>query len=162
MADDGKTEKPTPRKLRKARAEGQFARTQDAATWMGIAAGISLLPRSVGLLVQDVRDLLALLPQVAHDPRPERLLELVSALPQRILLAVAPVCVAAVAGAVLATAVQGVHPTGKTLVPKLSRLNPMPGVKRMVGPQAVWEAVKALAKVSVICLLYTSPSPRDS
>ena len=34
----------------------------------------------------------------------------------------------------------------KSLKPKLSRLNPFAGIKRMFGPQAVWEVVKALIK----------------
>ena len=43
MADkDGKTEKPTAKKLRDARKEGQFARTPDAATWMGVAGAAAL------------------------------------------------------------------------------------------------------------------------
>ena len=41
MPNDEKTEKPTPKKLREARKEGQFARTPDAATWVAIAAGMA-------------------------------------------------------------------------------------------------------------------------
>ena len=51
MAGDsaGKTEKPTPKRLREARKDGQFPRTQDASTWVGIAAGGGRRPPALGL-----------------------------------------------------------------------------------------------------------------
>ena len=73
MADDaGKTEKPTPKKLRDARKEGQFPRTQDAATWLGLAAGTALVPHGLGVLNDEVARMLAALPDVAGDPTPAR------------------------------------------------------------------------------------------
>lgn len=154
MSDNsGKTEKPTPRRLRMARKEGQFPRTQDAATWVAVAAAAAMLPRSAALLLEDVRTGLARLPPVAADPSPARALGALTDLPQDILLAAAPVCLAAAATAVLATAVQGVHLTGKTLVPKFNRLSPKQGLKRMVGARSLWETVKSLIKVLVISVV---------
>ena len=72
MAQDGKTEKPTARRLRDARKEGQFARTPDAATWLGIAAGTALVPHGLGVLRDEVGRMLATLPDVAADPTPAR------------------------------------------------------------------------------------------
>jgi len=151
VAEDGKTEKPTPKKLREARKQGQFARTQDAATWVGIAAGATMLPRSCQVLAGQFRELLThpLVAAVA-DPTPARALDALAAMPVAVLRGAAPVALAAVAGAVLATASQGVHLTSKTLKPKFARLSPRQGLKRMFGVKAVWEAVKALAKVTTI------------
>jgi flagellar biosynthetic protein FlhB len=154
VADPSKTEKPTAKKLKDARKQGQFPRTQDAATWLGVAAGASMLPRSCTMLAEQFRELfLVRLPQVVNDPTPSHALEAVAALPMAIVLPVAPVALAAVAGAVLATAAQGVHPTTKTLKPKFSRLSPKQGLKRMFGPRAVWEAAKSLAKMTAIGLV---------
>lgn len=151
MAEDGKTEKPTPKKLRDARKRGQFARTQDAATWVGIAAGATLLPRSCAMLADGFRELLMhRLPAVSDDPSPARALDAIAAIPMAVLVPVAPVALAALAGGLLATASQGVYLTGKTLKPKLNRLSPKQGLKRMFGAKAVWEAVKALLKVGAI------------
>ena len=156
MADSsGKTEKPTPRRLKKARKEGQFPRTQDAATWMAIAAGAALLPQSGQILHERFLKLIDRLPEVAQDPTPGRALQVVAALPVAVLLSAAPVCLAAAFAALLATAVQGVHLTGKTLTPKFNRLSPKQGLKRMFGPRAAWEAAKAVAKVSVIAVVVT-------
>lgn len=151
--DPGKTEKPTPRRLRQARKEGQFPRTQDAATWLAVAAAATMLPRTAQLLFDTVRQGLALLPAVAADPSPARAMQALGALPGDIVLGAAPVGVAAAAAAVLATAAQGVHPSTKGLVPKFNRLSPKQGLKRMFGARSVWEAVKSLVKVLVVAIV---------
>jgi flagellar biosynthesis protein FlhB len=73
-----------------------------------------------------------------------------SKLPMAVLIGAAPVCLAALLGALLGTVAQGVYPSAKVLKPKFSRMNPKEGVKRMFGSKALWEAVKALLKVIVI------------
>jgi flagellar biosynthetic protein FlhB len=150
MAQDGKTEKPTARRLREARKDGQFPRTQDPATWLGIAAGTALVPHAIGVLSGEVTAMLARLPAVAADPTPARVLAAVSGLPMAVLTAAAPVGAAAAAGAVLAMAAQGVHVTAKPLKFKASRLSPRQGLQRMLGTRAAWEALKALVKMTVI------------
>ena len=153
MAQDGKTEKPTARRLRDARKEGQFARTPDAATWLGIAGGTALVPHGVDVLRTQVGGMLATLPGVAADPTPARALAAVAVLPGAVLTAAAPIALAATAAAVIATAAQGVHPTTKTLKFKPSRLSPKQGLKRMLGVRAAWEALKSLLKVVVIAVV---------
>ena len=66
----GRTEKPTPRRLKRARKEGQFPRTPDAATWLGIAAGAAMLPQSARMVEDSFRELMSRLPDVAADPAP--------------------------------------------------------------------------------------------
>jgi flagellar biosynthetic protein FlhB len=150
---DGKTEKPTPKKIRDSRTEGQFPRTPDAATWVGIAAGAALAPKSVELTANEIRKILAVLPAVAADPTTSRALDALAMLPLAVLIGAAPVCLAALLGAILATVAQGVYPSAKVMKPKFSRMNPKEGVKRMFGTRAVWEAVKALLKVIVIAVV---------
>jgi flagellar biosynthesis protein FlhB len=151
MADSGKTEKPTHKKLREARKQGQFPRTQDAATWLGIAAGATMIPRSCTMLADTFRQLLThRLADVVADPTPARALDALGAMPSAVLTPLAPVALAALAGSLLATASQGVYLTGKTLKPRFSRLSPKQGLKRMFGVKAAWEAVKAMAKVAAI------------
>ncbi len=154
MSDkDGKTEKPTPKKLRDARKEGQFARTPDVATWLGVVGGAALMPFSARLVGDDVRELFARLPDLAADPSPERALALLATVPQYVLLGAAPVCLGAAAGALLGAASQGVHVSGKTMKFKASRLSPKQGIKRMLGPKALWEAAKALLKVLAVAVV---------
>jgi flagellar biosynthetic protein FlhB len=153
VADSSKTEKPTARRLREARKDGQFPRTQDPATWLAIAVGAAFVPHSLGVLRDEFAAMFAGLPAVAADPTPGRALAMVAQLPQAVLLAAVPVAAAAAAAAVAAMAGQGVHLTTKTLKFKASRLSPKQGIKRMVGPRAAWEAAKSLVKVLVIALV---------
>jgi flagellar biosynthetic protein FlhB len=154
MADDqSKTEKPTPRRLRKARQEGQFPRTPDAGTWAAVIAAAAMIPRTAAVLTDEVRTGFARLETVSTDPSPARALQALGSVPRDVLLGAAPMAVAAVATAVLATAVQGVHLTTATLVPKFSRLSPRQGLKRMFGARSAWEAIKSLVKVLVIGLV---------
>ncbi len=154
MADDAqKTEKPTPKRLKDARKEGQCARTPDAATWVSIAAGAALMPRSVAVTAGEVRKMLSQLPMVANDPTPAAAIGVLVDMPMAVLKGAAPVCLAALLGALLATAAQGVYPSSKGLKPKFSRLNPKEGIKRMFGMRAAWEAVKSLLKVLVIAFV---------
>ena len=151
MSDkDGKTEKPTQKKIRDARKEGQFPRTPDAATWLGIAGGAALLPFTARIVAADAAELLEWLPQVAQRPTDDLVLRALSELPVMILLGCAPMCLGALVGAVLGTAAQGVHASSKALKFKANRLSPKEGVKRMFGPRAAWEAVKALLKVAAV------------
>src|ERR687886_532625 len=115
MAQDGKTEKPTARRLRDARKEGQFARTPDAATWLGIAAGTALVPHGVDVLRTQVGGMLATLPGVAADPTPARASPGAAGRPGGVPPAAAPSAPPAPAPAVIATAAQGGHPTTKTV-----------------------------------------------
>jgi len=154
MADDSKTEAPTPKKLRDARKQGQFPRTQDAGTWGGVAAGAALLPTSCSMLAERFREMFThSFPEVVADPTPARALGVLAALPMSILQPLAPVALAALAGGILATAAQGVYLSDRAFTFKMNRLNPKQGLSRMFGKKALWEAVKSLAKVITIGLV---------
>jgi flagellar biosynthetic protein FlhB len=154
MADDsGKTEKPTAKKLRDSRKEGQFARTADAPVWFGLAAGFVMLPKSVSVTSERLQHIFAGLPEVAADPTPAQAFRVLAQVPSAVVMGVLPVATAAGIAALLVVAAQGVHPTSKALKPKFNRMSPKQGIKRMFGTHAVWEAAKALVKVIVIAVV---------
>jgi len=151
VADDaGKTEKPTPRRLREARREGQFPRTPDAAIWASLAAATAVMPLAARWTEDSFRRMFARLPDVVADPEPARAFQVLSDVPGAILRGAGLICGIASFAALAATAAQGVHPSTKALKPKFSRMNPAQGVKRMFGPRAAWEGLKSLLKVTVI------------
>jgi flagellar biosynthetic protein FlhB len=53
-------------------------------------------------------------------------------------------------GVASAGAQGGIRVATKLFIPKFSRLNPLPGIKKMLGPQALWEGTKALIKTGVL------------
>jgi flagellar biosynthetic protein FlhB len=60
-------------------------------------------------------------------------------------------------GVASAGAQGGIRVATKLFIPKFSRLNPLPGIKKMFGPQAMWEGTKALVKTTVLgVVLYST------
>lgn len=145
-----KTEKPTPKRLRKARSEGQFPRTPDAAVWAAIGAGFAMLSMTMDRVTDRFVEFTDGWRVVADDPSPEVALDVLGQLPGAVLDGVWPLAVAATLAGLAVTAAQGVHPSGKAIKPNFKRMSPLQGVKRMFGMHAVWEGAKSLLKVLVI------------
>jgi flagellar biosynthetic protein FlhB len=65
--------------------------------------------------------------------------------------AVLPLALTMMAVGIAAAGAQGgIRVATKLFIPKFSRLNPLPGFKKMFGPQAMWEGTKALIKTGVL------------
>ena len=56
--DSDKTEKPTPKKLREARKEGNIARSQDVSAWLGLLAISAIVPALGRKAADDLQTLL--------------------------------------------------------------------------------------------------------
>ncbi|HSF27039.1 MAG TPA: EscU/YscU/HrcU family type III secretion system export apparatus switch protein [Actinomycetes bacterium] len=149
-----KTEKPTPKKLKDARKEGQVRRTPDVGAWAGILAAVMIFPPLLGHVGEQVSTLLVRAVALVHDPAPGPAVALLGdglldAVISSLLLG-APLLVIALATNI---AQDGLHVASKKLKPDLKRLNPLEGFKRIAGPQALWELVKALLRSAVVGLL---------
>ena len=67
------------------------------------------------------------------------------------LLAVAPIAGGCMVAAVLAGVAQvGFRPTPQALKPDFRRINPASGLKNLLGPNAIFEALKTIAKVAAV------------
>jgi len=153
-----KTEQPTPQKKKKARREGQIARSPDVGAWAGMLAASFLLPLTVRTASERAADLVERVPDVIADPDPAVALSILGDGLTGAGLAVAPLAgVLLLLGIVAAASQGGLHVATKLLVPKFSRLNPFTGLKRTFGAKAWWEAVKALVKTAILGgVLYSS------
>lgn len=154
--DDGeeRTEAPTPRRREEARRKGQVARTAELGTALVLLAGAWALRRGVSHIGAFAGDLMAqglggqLLPV-------EFTIQGVTALFQHVAWHTAvvlfPVGLAAATAGLLSQLVQvGFLFTGETLTPRLERINPIAGMKRIVSRRALVELGKALAKLAVV------------
>jgi flagellar biosynthetic protein FlhB len=149
-----KTEKPTPRRKREARREGRIARTPDLGAWLGVLGASVLLPMTLRLASARVVALTGKLPDVIRNPNPDTALRLLREVPGDVAVALAPLCGGLLLIGVIASAAQGgLRPSPKVLVPKFNRLNPLSGVKRLLGPHAWWELIKALVKAGTLGLV---------
>jgi flagellar biosynthesis protein FlhB len=155
MAQDGpggeKTEKPTPKRLKEARKEGQIPRTQELGTWAGAAAASVLLPMLVGNAYDAVGALFVQVGSVAEHPEAEAVSALLGQALTTFLTTLMPMALGLMVVGVLATAAQGgVAVSTKSMKPTLKKLNPFPGLKRMFGTHGWWEATKALIKTAAL------------
>ena len=148
-----KTEKPTPKKLKESRKEGQVARTPELGAWAGVLALAMSLNWMVGHGVEKISNLLGETLVAIDRPSSERALSLLGEATQLMLVLTAGfgtfILVIAVIGAV---AQGGLFFATKALKPKWSRLNPLEGAKRLFGPHALWEGTKMLLKSALVGL----------
>ena len=148
-----KTEEPTARRLSKAREEGQIARSTEitiAASVISVAIyiylfGSSLLGNVANIFAQGlVFDSLAVLePQVAAGRLADAMVEaLFTILPILILTGVVVLACSGLIG--------GYNFSWKSLQPKASKFNPIAGLKRMFGMQALVNLGKSIAKFLLV------------
>ena len=150
-----KTEKPTARRRKESRKEGQVARTQELGGWASLlvvgAAAPALLSRELGSLQKLMVTCLSL----GDDATPERALSLLGQGGQHIVYALVILgCSVMVIGVGSALAQGGLYFATKSLKPKLSKLDPIKGVKRIFGPHALWEGAKMLLKSAFVARLF--------
>ena len=68
--------------------------------------------------------------------------------------AVAPLAFLVMITSVLSAGGQGgIYLAPKLLKPKMDRLNPLKGIKRMFGGHGVWQLIKSLLKLAVLALV---------
>jgi flagellar biosynthesis protein FlhB len=146
-----KTEQPTAQKLKKAKAEGQIGRSQDVGAWFGMLAASFMLPRTLGAAMDHARELMAKVPDVIDNPDPALAMDILKDAMMSASWAVLPLALTMMfVGVASAGAQGGIRVATKLFVPKFKRLNPFPGIKKMLGPQSLWEGFKALVKTGVL------------
>jgi len=152
-SDLEKTEPASPRRLEKAREEGQVPRSPELSTFAVLIAAGSGLWLMGDHLTGQLRSLIKEGMQVPRDVGfdssllTERLLDQSS----HALVAFAPFFILMIVAAVVAPMLlSGWLFTFKSLAPDLNRLNPVKGVGRMFSLHSLVELCKALLKAALI------------
>lgn len=152
-SDLEKTEPASPRRLEKAREEGQIARSRELNTFLVLAVGVATLWFSAGFLYQQLIHLFQ--QSMAFDGRiisePTALVTHVVGVVQKVFFGLSPLLLMVFITAVIAPVLLGglVFST-KSLAPKLERLNLLKGIKRLFAWQTLIELIKTLAKAGLI------------
>ncbi len=154
-----KTEPATEKKLRDARKEGQVAKSKEIANALGILALFLVLKIWVGTMGNQF---LAVFPDIYNRIpdvvtfwdgfMPEREVKIVfnEMLLQAVII-MAPIMIVGFIVAFVSDVVQvGWKPTGKPMQPKLSKLNPMSGFKRIFSVNSLVELIKSVLKIGLI------------
>ncbi len=149
-----KSEKPTTKRRKENRKEGQVPRTPELGAWSALLLIAMFLPGLVGREIDRLRELTALALTSAPDADPDLALQVLGKGLGHVLLTLvllgAGIAVISVAGAL---GQGGFFLATKSIKPKLSKINPLPGFKRMFGPQALWEGTKMLLRSTIVALL---------
>jgi flagellar biosynthetic protein FlhB len=148
-----KTEEASPRKLEKAREEGQVPRSRD------LTSTAVLLIASIGLyifagfmgekIVGLTRENFTLTRATIYDPN-AMIAHLVSSIFDGLFSIVPLMILLLIASIVGPIALGGWNYSAKAMEPKLSRMDPLAGLKRMFSVKSLIELLKALGKVLII------------
>src|SRR5690554_1970502 len=156
MAEDSdleKTEPASPRRLEKAREEGQVVRSRELNTFLVLSAGVGTLWVLGGYMYHNLSRIVYhsmwFEPNVGRDTS-VMVMSAVS-LAFRAFITLLPLFGVLVVVSILASVLLGgLVLSGKALEPKFERMNPLKGVKRMFSAQTLVELFKTLAKALVI------------
>ncbi len=152
-SDLERTEPATPKRLQKAREEGQVARSQELTTFallMVAAAGLLFLGTGVmEKLLKIMQAGMQLERELAFQP--DLMLIRFYELAFEGLIAIAPLLLLLIIVAFFAPMLlSGWMISGKALLPKFDRINPIKGFGRIFSMRSLIELAKAIAKTIVI------------
>jgi len=154
-----KTEKATPKKLDDARKEGRVARSSDLINGFMLLLMFFVLKLFGGIMANLFLDSFVKYYNKASDISMEvfdvrQAVNLSNEIVLDIVIASLPVLIGSFVVALVGNIVQvGWKVTGKPLKPKLDRLNPIGGLKRMFSQEKVVELIKSILKVLAIALV---------
>lgn len=146
-----KTEKPTAQKNKQSRKEGQVPRTQELGGWATLLIVAMALPVALKHELMALRELMVEAFALPKGATTDAALALVREGGLHVLLALVLLGSAVMIVGVAATVAQGgFYLATKSMKPKLSKLDPIKGAKRIFGPQSLWEGAKVVLKSAVL------------
>lgn len=153
-----KTEPATPRKKEKARKEGQVLKSQELSTAALLLTGFAGLWAFGGYMFSGLTAMMAF--GLGHIGRHDIELEAQTfgsyigmGFGQVLITALPMLLIVMATGVLINLAQVGWHPTGKPLRPKLSKVSPIKGFKRIFSLRALIELFKSVLKLVIISIV---------
>ncbi|MBE5864832.1 MAG: flagellar biosynthesis protein FlhB [Lachnospiraceae bacterium] len=154
-----KTEPATEKKLSDARKEGQVAKSREIANGLGLLALFVVLRVWVGIMGQQFLDVFEnIYGRISETvvfwrggmPGNDIYLVFREILIQVVIIT-GPLAIVGVIVAFVSDVVQvGWKPTSKPMQPKLSKMNPISGFKKIISLNSLVELIKSIAKIGLI------------
>jgi type III secretion protein U len=153
-SSEQKTELPSPKKKRDARAKGQVAKSQEVVTTISIIAVMSTVwfttDHATGTLIH-LLDQMALLAKGEFSVNAPNAITIIFNEATKILLPVILVVIlAGIAGNYIQT---GSIFAFESIKPKLSNISPEAGIKRIFSTKQVFELLKSILKITFLSIL---------
>jgi flagellar biosynthetic protein FlhB len=153
-----KTEKPTPKRRKENRKQGQVARTPEIGAWSALVLVASFLPTLLGRELTELQEVMARCFSAGGHASTSLAMRLLGDGLWHAMIAVLVLgSGVAIVGVVGAISQGGFYVATKAVKPSFSKLNPLTGLKRILGPHALWEGLKMLLRSAVVAgLVYAA------
>ncbi|EAT12569.1 flagellar biosynthesis protein FlhB [Bermanella marisrubri] len=148
-----KTEEPTPRRLQKAKDDGQIPRSKELSTSLVLIVGVLSIWLLADLLFSGAKNIFQYNFVIEREQifDEKQMLKHLGASAYEAILTMTPTMMLILLAAALAPlALGGWMFSGKALLPKANRISPLSGLKRMFGVKSLVELIKSWAKVLVV------------
>jgi flagellar biosynthetic protein FlhB len=144
-----KTEQATEKRMKEVRAKGQLSTSKDLVSWVAVGAGAVMIPSTISGVKDTGATAVVAFRDIIANPEPEAAVAALRTGLGTVIPALTPMFAVVVIAIIAATAVQGgIHLKRPT--PKFDQFEPVAGLKRVFGPQALWEGAKAVVKTAVV------------
>ncbi|MEH6346603.1 MAG: flagellar biosynthesis protein FlhB [Bermanella sp.] len=162
-----KTEEPTGKRLEKAREDGQIPRSKELSTSLILITGVLSLWIFGDWLFSAERNIFILNFSIErhHLFDEKQMIIHLAASALEAIIAVTPIFILLTLAAIFGPlALGGWMFSGKSLLPKLDRISPLAGLKRMFSLKSLVELLKGWAKILVVvgCILFLFFSLKNS
>jgi len=151
--DSQRTEEPTQKRLSDAHEKGQVAISRELNHWFMFGGGTLAVFVFGPKLVRDVSDAVSILVEQPHriPVDPAGLAGLFNGLVLDLALAMAPIVAILVLAAIAGSMLQaGILFAPEQITPKLERISPMSGFKRLFSVRAIVELLKGIIKMVIV------------
>ena len=151
--DQEKTEQPTPKKRDDARKKGQIAQSREIPSVAVLLGALSVFYFAGGWMFNQLAGVMKgiLAHLVVHNFGGESAHILFVDIFRSLVILLSPLLVVIMLVGVISNVAQtGFLLTGETLAPKLSKLNPLKGIKRLFSVRSWVEVIKAILKVIIV------------
>lgn len=153
--EDGqeRSEEPTAKKQQEAKDKGQIPRSRELGGVAVMIFGAAGLIMTGSVLFETAHEVFAMNYEVSRDDlfSPDVMVHNLVGSAQTAFFALTPFYLSLLIAALfISPMVGGYNFSVKALQPKLSKLNPLKGLKRMFSMQSLMEVVKAIAKFSLV------------
>ncbi len=159
MAEDSgqdKTEEPSAKRLEEARKKGQVPRSRELDTFVSLITGSLLFIFMGGYMVRGLERIMKQQLSLSRDDIFDTA-SLVGHFSRTMIDAIGLILpfavVLAVAALITPMLMGGWNFSGEAIQPKLSKFNPLTGMKKIFGIQGVVELLKALIKVALVFIV---------
>ena len=147
-----RTEQATDKRMKEVRRKGELAHSKDLSAWLSVAAAFSAIPGLISSVQNSMEQQFGSVQAIIQNPTAQGAVQALDDGFATIVPALAPMLISVVIAVIAGSALQGgIH--FKQFSVSFRHFNPISGLGRIFGTQALWEGAKAILKTAVVGLV---------